>query len=139
MKILIDTNILLDVLAKRHPFYASAARIWTLAEKSKISACVSAISFNNVYYILRKVGDRHKARKAISYLRDVFSIIAVDETILSLAMDSDIIDFEDAIQYYCARKARVRYLVTRNPSDFPKQEPVAIGADEFLAIISSSK
>jgi predicted nucleic acid-binding protein len=50
----IDTNVLLDVLARRQPFYAAASRIWTLAERGSVRAFVSAISFNNIYYITRK-------------------------------------------------------------------------------------
>jgi predicted nucleic acid-binding protein len=57
MRVFVDTNLLLDVLAKREPFYAAAARIWTLAETGACEALVSAISFNNVFLLTRNVGD----------------------------------------------------------------------------------
>jgi predicted nucleic acid-binding protein len=63
MKVFIETNLLLDVLAKREPFYAATARIWTLAETGACDALVSAISFNNVFYIVRRARDTAAARQ----------------------------------------------------------------------------
>ena len=80
---LIDTNVLLDVLARREPFYAAASRIWTLAERGSVRAFVSAVSFNNVYYIVRKAAGKDQADLALRLMRNIFEVVAVDARILN--------------------------------------------------------
>lgn len=135
MRIFVDTNLLLDVLAKREPFYTAAARVWTLAETGACEGLVSAISFNNVFYILRKARDAVAARRALVLLRDVFAAVAPDQRILNQAIDSEIPDFEDAIQLYSAVRARADYLLTRNVGDFPEGILPILTPDEFLALL----
>jgi predicted nucleic acid-binding protein len=135
MRIFVDTNLLLDVLAKREPFYTAAARVWTLAETGACEALVSAISFNNVFYIVRKARDPAAARRALVLLRDVFASIDPDQRILNQAIDSDIPDLEDAIQFYSALHARADYLLTRNVGDFPAGILPVLAPDEFLALV----
>ena len=135
MRIFVDTNLLLDVLAKRDPFYAVAARVWTMAETGACEALVSAISFNNVFYIVRKARDTATARHALVLLRDVFASVAPDQRILNQAIDSDIADFEDAIQLYSAVHAGADYLLTRNVGDFPTGILPILTPDEFLVLL----
>ena len=79
MKVFIDTNILLDVLARREPFFADAARIWTMAEQGSLQAYVSAFSFNNIYYVVRKAQGRAAADKALRlYLREQIEALLAD-------------------------------------------------------------
>mgnify|MGYP006272558667 CR=1 FL=1 len=134
MRVFLDTNLLLDVLAKREPFYAAAARIWTLAETGACEALVSAISFNNVFYIVRKARDLGAARRALVLLRDIFASVAPDQRILNQAIDSEIADFEDAIQFYSALHAQADYLLTRNVGDFPDGSLPILAPGEFLAL-----
>ncbi len=134
-KVFLDTNILLDVIAQREPFFGPAARIWTLAEQNSIDAYVSAISFNNVYYIVRKIEGHAKAIKALRMVRGIFTSVAPDQRILDQAMDSSIKDFEDAIQYFSASHARVNCLITRNPGDFQKSLLPVLTAREFVATL----
>jgi predicted nucleic acid-binding protein len=138
MRIFVDTSLLLDVLAKREPFYAAAARVWTLAETGACEALVSAISFNNVFYIVRKARDTTAARRALVLLRDVFASVAPDQRILNQAIDSEIPDFEDAIQLYSALHARADYLLTRNVGDFPAGILPILAPDEFLALVAGA-
>ena len=133
MNVLVDTNILLDVLARREPFYAAAAEVWSLAERRDIRAFVSAISFNNVFYIVRKAEHQAKAKKAIRLIRDVFEVVAPDSQIINQAMDDDVDDFEDAVQFHSAAKVRAACLITRNPSHYPKSVFPILTAEEFLA------
>ena len=135
MRIFVDTNLLLDVLAKREPFYTAAAGVWTLAETGACEGLVSAISFNNVFYILRMARDAVAARRALVLLRDVFAAVAPDQRILNQAIDSEIPDFEDAIQLYSAVCARADYLLTRNVGDFPEGILPILTPDEFLALL----
>ena len=119
MKLFLDTNVLLDVLGRREPYAAGASVVWSRVERGTHDGHISAISFNNVYYIVRKARSTPVARKTLVLLRDIFSGVAPDQQILNQAIDSDIDDFEDAIQFYSAVHAGTDYLVTRNAGDFP--------------------
>ncbi len=134
MKVFFDTNVLIDVVAKRQPFYADSARVWTLAENGLIDALVSAISFTNIFYVVRKLKSQKVARQALSLMRLNFDVVACDEHVLGQAMDAEIKDFEDAVQYMSAIGAGADCLVSRNPSHFPTAAdcPVLTPA-EFLA------
>ena len=133
--ILVDTNVLLDVLAKREPFYASAAAVWSAVETGTIAGSISAISFNNTYYIMRKYGGESAARKAIVVLRDIFTVVPLDTRILNQSIDSARGDFEDAIQLHSAVRVGARYLVTRNPAHFATDALSVVSPDEYLAIL----
>lgn len=133
MKVFVDTNVLLDVLARREPFYSDSARVWSLAERGKIEALVSVISFNNVYYIVRKAGTRKTADRALRLLRDVFTPVPLDIQILNQAIDSDFKDFEDAIQFHSAIRSDASCLVTRDISHFPTADLSILAPTEFLA------
>jgi len=135
VKLFIDTNLLLDVLAERKPFYASAARVWSLCETRACEGLVSAISFNNVFYIVRRARNADVAHRALILMRNVFSSVAPDQQILNQAIDSDIPDFEDAIQFFSAQRAGADYLLTRNAPDFPKTLLPIMAPDEFLVLM----
>ena len=136
MKVLVDTNVLLDVLARREPHYRASAQVWTLAERGEIAAFISAISLNNVYYIVRKVESKSAARQALKLLRDVFDSVAPDDKIINQAIDSECDDFEDAIQFHSAVRVAAQVLITRNPSDFPRSAPAIATPEEFLQIMA---
>lgn len=133
MKLFFDTNILLDVLAKRDPFYKDSARLWTLAERRQVEASISTLSLNNIYYIIRKASDKHKAHEASIILRNIFDLVAPDQKIVNQAIDAVIDDFEDAVQFYSAIRVQANYLITRNTDDFPKNQIPIMPPDEFLA------
>ena len=133
MNIFVDTNVLLDVLGRREPFYAAAAEVWSMAERGEVSGYVSAISFNNIYYIVRKAESKSKANKALVMLRDIFRVVAPDTQIINQAIDATIDDFEDAIQFHSAIRAKAAHLLTRNPDDFPKSNLSILTPEEFLA------
>ena len=134
MKLLLDTNILLDVLAARQPFYGPAARLWSLAEHDEIEVFVSAISFNNIYYIVRKSAGKAKADEALRALRDLFTPVPLDAKLINQAMDAPIDDFEDAVQFHSASRENLDYLVTRDPDGFPTTGIPVLSPQEFLAI-----
>ncbi len=134
MKIFIDTNILLDVLRNRQPFAKESLSIWSLVESGKMEGYISAISFNNVHYILRRAFDNKTADDAMRIMRDTFRIIPLDERILNKAIDSKSNDFEDAIQFFSAIHADVDYIITRNVKDFSYQDISALTPEAFLAL-----
>ncbi len=133
MKVFVDTNVILDVLAKREPFYADSVAVWTLAEHGKIEGLISAISFTNIFYIVRKLSNRKTALQTMAQLRDTFTAVACDAQVLHQAIDSDFKDFEDAVQYFSACRTEALCIVSRNADHFPRAEPPVLGPAEFLA------
>ena len=109
--------------------------VWSLCETGVCEGFVSAISFNNVFYIVRRARDANAARRALILMRDVFGSVAPDQQILNQAIDSDIPDFEDAIQFFSAQRASADYLLTRNGPDLPKTRLPILAADEFLVLM----
>ena len=134
MRVFLDTNVLLDVLARREPFYAAAAEIWSLAERGEIQAFVSAISFNNIYYVVRKAEGKAHADLALRMLRDIFQVVAPDAQIINQAMDTEADDFEDAVRFHSALRAKTAHLLTRNPDDFPESDLSILTPEEFIAV-----
>jgi predicted nucleic acid-binding protein len=134
MRVLIDTNVLVDVIVERKPFYSDSVAIWTLVEQGRIIGLVSAISFTNIYYVVRRLEDKRKAVRAIQLLRATFEVAACDQHVINQAIESQYRDFEDAVQYVSALRAGADCLVSRNPAHFPTAEecPVLTPA-EFLA------
>ena len=118
MRVFLDTNVLLDVALNREPFVAHAVLIWRLAEQKAITALVSGTSVTDIYYICRKHAGHDIARDFVTDILDVFSIIGVDEGGFREALASDIIDFEDAVQYTISKRAGCKSFVTRNKKDF---------------------
>lgn len=133
MKVLFDTNILIDVLARREPFFADSAQVWTLAERGAVEGLVSVISFNNIYYIVRKLRSRKTAERMMILLRNTFTTVALDDQILNQAIDAGFKDFEDAIQHFSAIRAGADCIVTRNISHFPHADMAPLTPKEFLA------
>ncbi|MFA6293356.1 MAG: PIN domain-containing protein [Victivallales bacterium] len=135
MKIFVDPNVLLDVFQERIPQYDASVSIWDMAERGQLSGFVSAISFNNIYYIISRFRDKKHAARAIKLLRGTFSPVPLDEQILNQAIDSKMSDFEDAIQFFSAVHASADFIITRNSKDFPKSGIPVLTPEEFLAIL----
>jgi predicted nucleic acid-binding protein len=133
MKVFVDTNVLLDVLAKREPFYADAARIWSMAERGQIEAQVSVISFNNIYYVVRRAANRKAADQALRLMRNVFTVVPLNVQVLNQAIDAGFGDFEDAIQFHSAIHAGADCLITRDAEHFPATMFPVLTLPEFLA------
>ena len=137
MKVFVDTNVLLDVLARRDPFYSDAARIWSLAERGRIEGLISVISFNNIYYVVRRASNRKSADRSLHLLRGVFTPIPLTVQILNQAIDARSHDFEDAIQFHSAIHAEVDCLITRDGDHFPATDLPVLSPTAFLASLAS--
>lgn len=134
MRILIDTNVFLDLLQRREPYLQDAISIMELAHKNIVEGVIAAHSISNIFYILRKDYSIEKRKQLIRAISDVFPIIPINKEIIQKALDDNIDDFEDAIQYECALLAEVDYIVTRNVSDYTSTSIRAITPKEFLQI-----
>ena len=104
MKVLIDTNIVLDIALDRKPFVEHAAMLWRLAEQKEITACISNTSITDIFYICKKHVGSDTARSFIADILDTFTLLDIDEQGFRDALNSDMKDFEDAVQYViCTR------------------------------------
>lgn len=133
-KIFLDTDVVLDHLADRQPFAEYAHRLLALAETGRLSLCVSALSFSNLYYLLRKLKGHTDALALLGKLKSLVRVAAVTEAEVQEALSSGFKDFEDAIQHFAAKaEGGIGAIITRNrPDYFASQIPV-LSPDEFLA------
>ncbi len=132
MKVFVDTNIVIDLLARRQ-HYEAAAKLFSLADRQKIQLYVSALSIANINYILGRSIGREKTLQAIRDLQLLVNITDLTAKIIQLALnDSAFTDFEDALQYYSAIEADTTIIVTRNGSDFKSSILPVLTAEEYI-------
>jgi len=131
-KLLIDTNIIIDLLAKRESFYQEAQELFTLADEKYISLFISALTFANTYYIISRDLNADEARKIMMKFKTLVKILPLENKVLELALSSDFSDFEDGIQYYTALNNKLEIIITRNKKDFKKSKLPVFTAREYL-------
>ena len=132
MKILIDTDVLIDFLYQRENFFENAMKIVSLIESKKVNGYISSLIIWNLFYILSKhLGDK-VARQKIKDFRSIINIISIDDQIIDSALNSNIKDFEDSIQFFAAKKEFIDIIVTRNKKDYPKNIISIMNPTEFL-------
>jgi len=137
MNVLIDTNVILDQLVKRDPFYESAERIRLLSEKGFINSYISASAVTDIYYVARKeLNNKNTVLKLLTDLLKTTNIAAVTETGIHEALDLKWDDFEDAVQYVAGRSVSADYIITRNAGDYANSQIKVVSPDEFLGIIT---
>jgi len=121
-KIFIDTDVCLDLLAKREPHYLYAATLFTLADKGELKLAVSSLSFSNLNYLLSRQYSMVEARRILRKFKVLVQVLSVDDKVIQLALNSKFKDFEDAIQYFTAIESGITFLLTRNIKDYKKAE-----------------
>lgn len=131
-KVFIDSDILLDLLCKRHPFYIFAAEIFTLGDTGKIDLVTTSVVFANVFYLLRKIVGIDKAKELLRKLRIMVHVISVDEKTVDVALNSKFSDFEDGLQYFTARENNIGTLLTRNIKDYKEKDLIIQTPEEYL-------
>ncbi len=135
MKLFWDTNIMFDFLGERDPFYISAAKIATLADKRELSIIVSALSYTTISYLLSKYESIEKIKNKLRKFKVISEICELDELIIEKGLNSDFSDFEDSLQYYSALRTECDVIITRNGKDFKKSKIPVMTPDEFLISI----
>jgi predicted nucleic acid-binding protein len=132
-KLFVDTNIVIDLFAKREPFYAEAAALFSLADSKRIYLSVSALTFANANYILLKSKSPGEAKLILRKLKLIVKVVSLDEKIVGLSLnDNDFKDYEDALQYYSAQGNEDDLIITRNLKDFKKAKLPIMTAAQFL-------
>lgn len=135
MKLFLDTNVMLDLLGERDPFYISAAKIATLADKRKLQIIVSALSYDTTSYFLTKYYGLEKTKDKLRKFKVISEICELDVLIIEKGLNSDFSDFEDSLQYYSALRTECDIIITRNGKDFKKSQIPVMTPDEFLGSI----
>lgn len=133
MRVLIDTNIILDVMLKRQPFYENGAKILKLSMKEDMQEFVSASAITDIYYIVHKnLKDKEMVKELLRRLLRIVSIAAVSEDEIKTALKSGWNDFEDSVQYSVALLNDMEGLITRNVGDYKKAELPIWTPEQFL-------
>ena len=135
-KLLIDTNVILDLLAKRNPFYQSSAHIFSLADKNKLKLSISSLSIANTNYVLARLKTASEAREILRRFRVLVNIVSLNDKIIDLALnDSRFNDFEDGLQYYSAIENNLDIILTRDLKGFKGSKIPVMTPDEYLTSI----
>ena len=130
--VFVDTDIILDLLSSREPFYIHAANLFSAADRNEIRLCVSSLVFANLNYILSKQYSTDKAKKLLLKFKTLVTVLSVTDKVIELALASEFRDFEDAIQYFTAIENNLKVLLTRNLKDYKAAEILVMTAEQYL-------
>lgn len=133
--ILFDTNIVLDVLLKRHPWSADSARLLALAASGDVTGVIASHAITTIYYVVTRERDRVAALAGVRDLLSFLTVVELSGHDFERAMSIGLNDFEDAVQVAAALRIGADYLASRNKADF-KGAPVQVrSASELLAVL----
>lgn len=138
MKILIDTNIIVDVALERHPFYSESTQVLSFVYQKRVEGFISASTVSDLYYIIRKPKGRDQTLDFIRRTLTFCQVATVDQAVISMALTANFRDFEDAIQYGTARVNQLDAIVTRDRADFPVTSPQIITPTELIQELTNS-
>ncbi len=132
-KIFVDTNIVIDLLSRRDPFFEEAAELFSLADKKQVELSVSSLTIANTGYALLRQMDPNKAKSVLRKLRLILKVLPLDDKIIGLALnDETFSDFEDGLQYFTAIEDEQELIVTRNLKDFKNSKLPTMTARQFI-------
>jgi len=137
MTALIDTNIVLDILLNRQPWYANAALIFGLSQNNLIKSYVSAASITDIFYIAQKEQGKAVAKDAIKRLLKVFYPATVTDEDIYQALNLGWEDFEDAVQFIVGDGLSVDFIVTRNTKDFNLSSIDIVTPEQFIRAVTN--
>ena len=137
MKLLLDTNVILDVFARREPWFEDSAAVLSLLDTEGFEGVAAAHSITTLFYLTSKHLGQRRATARILDLLKLLSVAPVDQETILKGLALGWPDFEDALQLLCAEAASADYLVTRNPRDFESDSVPVVTPSELLAILQS--
>lgn len=132
IKVLLDTNIILDYALERLPFAAKAESIFKMAFQEQIDAYLTASSVTDIFYLLRKALGRQSALELLESLLDILDVIEVNKKVIIKALKSGMPDFEDAVQDRAAHLKNIDFIITRNIKDYAKAVTKTVSLDDFV-------
>lgn len=132
-KVFVDTNIVIDLLAKRAPFFNESAELFSLADKKIIEISISSLTIANTSYTLLSQTNSKKAKEVLRKLRLFIKVLSLNDKIIGLALnDESFSDFEDGLQYFTAIENNQDVIITRNLKDFKASNLPVLTARQFL-------
>jgi len=132
-KLFIDTNILIDLLARREPYYDESAMLFSMADKKIIKLSISSLSIANTSYTLQRLMAETKAKEVLRKLKLIVTILPLDDKVVGLALNEDSFkDFEDGLQYFTAIENNQDIIITRNLKDFKNSRLPVMTAKQFI-------
>ena len=132
-KLFVDTNIVIDLLARREPFYVEAAELFSLADKRHVELSISSLTIANTSYALLRQMDSNRAKSVLRKLRLILKVLPLDDKIIGLALnDESFSDFEDGLQYLTAIEYEQELIITRNLKDFKNSKLPTMTAKQFI-------
>lgn len=135
-KLFVDTNIVIDLLSRREPFYEEAAFLFSIADRKQVEITVSALTIANTSYVLLRQMDSNKAKAILRKLRLIIKILPLDDKIIGLTINDDTFpDFEDGLQYFTAIENDQDIVITRNLKDFKGSRLPTMTAKQFIETI----
>ncbi len=137
MRVLIDTNVVLDIILERQPFVEAATTLFALVESGKIQGYIAATTVTNIFYIVRKLQGRDVALQAIAKLMLGLNLCAINSQVIQRALALNLHDFEDGVQLACAFLDNLDALVTRDASDFQGVDFTVLSTVDFIAQFTS--
>lgn len=137
MKVLFDTNIILDVLLDRQPFSEHASYLLSRVERSEMTGFLCATTVTTIHYLLSKHLDKGKANTCIHSIMALFEVAAVNRLVIEKALESRFTDFEDSVLHESAIHAGAEYIVSRNIKDFKNAKIPVFPPIEFLSMLES--
>lgn len=140
MKVLIDTNVIVDALTSREPWKESAEKIFLMAANRIMDVYITASSATDIYYLVRKyLHNTEQARQVMGKLYSLVGILAVTGDDCVDALASAVSDYEDAVVERAAVKADMDYIITRNVKDYQEAMIKAILPDDFSALMEAEE
>lgn len=137
MKVLFDTNVVLDLLLDREPFSAPAAQLLSKVEEGELNGYLCATTLTTLHYLLHKALGPTQALAQIRTLLSLFEVAPVTRAVLEDALKLEFADFEDAVLHEAARHAGVNYIITRNLKDFKTADIVTFAPIEFISSLKA--
>ena len=138
VRVFVDTDVILDLLLRRQPFFSAAADLFLAIQDGRIEGCLSPLIFSNLFYILRQQMPAPEAVSTLRKLKLLVRVLPVDEHVLDLALASSFTDFEDAIQYYTALAHKAAAVVTRNKRDYREAKIPILDARECVELYAAA-
>jgi predicted nucleic acid-binding protein len=135
LNVLFDTNIVLDVLLDRKQFVDVSAKLVNSVETNEIEGYLCATTITTIDYLVTKTHNKKVAKVAIKKLLSLFKIASVNKKVLSLSIESEFTDFEDAVQYFSGQLVEINSIVTRNTKDYKKANYPIYSPSELWGII----
>ena len=135
-KLFVDTNIVIDLLARREPYYEEAANLFSLADKKIIELSISSLTIANTSYTLLRQTNATSAKEILRKLRLIVNTLPLDDKIIGIALnDNSFDDFEDGLQYTTAMENNQDLIITRNLKDFKNSSLPVMTARQFIEML----